>query len=237
MLFLFFIFLLFLIVRRSGLYYWLIYNQTSYFTGTQKSFTEMWNDKGSRGEFLLYMSLRRFEQTGAKFVFNCYVPTKPGKTSEIDLVMIHATGIYVFENKNLDGWLFGTETQKYWTQTLPQGRGYRAHTERFYNPILQNNTHIACLKKYLIQNHTIESIIVFSNQCVLKSISPCITDDYSIFYRNQVFKGISKLINTNKIIFDSLKVQEMYNLLLPLSMRNDFEKNTHIYNIQQRYRQ
>ena len=74
------------------------------------------------------------------------MPKENGETSEIDVLMIHNKGIFVFERKNFSGWIFGNEIQRMWTQTLPKGRG-RSHKESFFNPIMQNRTHIKTLIK------------------------------------------------------------------------------------------
>ena len=95
---------------------------------------------GNYGEYLTYKKLRKQEEQGARFLFNCYLPAKKDETSEVDVIMIADSGIYVFESKNYSGWIFGSEQSKSWTQTLPNGK--KARKERFYKPIMQNKTHI-----------------------------------------------------------------------------------------------
>lgn len=51
-------------------------------------------------------------------------------------------GIYAVESKNYNGWIFGSEKSKSWTQIFQAGK-----KERFYDPIWQNTTHV----KYLMQ--------------------------------------------------------------------------------------
>jgi hypothetical protein len=82
-------------------------------------------EKGKSGEYLVYKVLQNYEKDGAKFLFNCYLPKNNNNdTTEIDVIMIHNSGIYVFESKNYSGWIFGSEHQQKWTQTLP-GRTVR----------------------------------------------------------------------------------------------------------------
>ena len=40
-----------------------------------------------------------------KFLFNLYVPRDNGKTSEIDVIMLHPKGLFVIESKNCSGWI------------------------------------------------------------------------------------------------------------------------------------
>ena len=86
-------------------------------------------------------------------------------------MLLHDSGLYVFESKNYSGCIFGTETQKNWTQTLPMGKG-KSKKNHFFNPIIQNKGHIKWLKTYLQSNNfPIFSCIVFSDRCTLKNIN------------------------------------------------------------------
>lgn len=40
---------------------------------------------------------------------NCYIPNRSGDKTEIDMIMLCQKGIYVIENKNYSGWIFGNE--------------------------------------------------------------------------------------------------------------------------------
>lgn len=89
--------------------------------------------------------------------------------SQIDLVVAHKVGIIVFEVKDYSGWLLGNGRQSQWTQVLAYGK----EKYRFYNPIMQNNKHIADLRKQIPQfeNVPFYSVIVFYGDCELKDIS------------------------------------------------------------------
>ena len=100
-------------------------------------------DKGSYGEFLTFSYLEELKMF-KKLLVNIYVPKEDGLTTEIDLIMLSPTGIYVFESKNYSGWIFGNEKSRYWTQTLESKQ-----KNKFYNPIWQNKGHITALKKLL----------------------------------------------------------------------------------------
>lgn len=95
-----------------------------------------------------YRNLRRYEKEGTRFLFNLYIPKGENGTTEIDMLMLSAKGLFVFESKNYSGWIFGSERQPEWYQTLPHGRG-RSRKEAFYNPIMQNHTHIRHLQELL----------------------------------------------------------------------------------------
>lgn len=104
---------------------------------------EAMTDPGRNGEYLIYRSLKALGDQH-KLLTNIYLPKEDGATTEINLIMISASGIYVFESKNYSGWIFGDENTKFWTQALKGGKNFR-----FYNPIWQNKRHISVLQKHL----------------------------------------------------------------------------------------
>lgn len=80
-----------------------------------------------------------------------------GKSSQIDHLVINRTGIFVIETKNYSGRIYGQEDQREWTQVLQYGKV----KNKFYNPIMQNKTHIYALSKVIGRSDCFVSIIVF----------------------------------------------------------------------------
>ena len=146
------------------------YEKTEYYQQTQNPYSSVLLNKGRLGEFYTYKYLKSV--AGYKrYLFNLYVPKSNGETTELDVVLLHESGIYVFESKNYSGWIFGTESQQYWTQTLPTGRG-RSQKNQFYNPILQNKGHLKWLQAFIAdQTLPFYSYIVFSDRCTLKNVT------------------------------------------------------------------
>lgn len=74
-------------------------------------------DKGSYGEFLTFSYLEELKMF-KKLLVNIYVPKEDGLTTEIDLIMLSPTGIYVFESKNYSGWILEMKSRgtgpKHW---------------------------------------------------------------------------------------------------------------------------
>ena len=93
--------------------------------GEQPGFIKtLLNDEnaGQFGEFSTEYALTNHNLPGELVVLkNVYVPYQ-GRTSEIDLLMIHEKGIFVFESKNYSGWIFGSADQLNWTQSLQNGK-------------------------------------------------------------------------------------------------------------------
>lgn len=98
-----------------------------------------------------------------------YLKKNNGKYSQSDVIAITNVGIIVFEVKDYSGWIFGSGHQQQWTQVLNYGK----EKYRFYNPVLQNNTHIEEWKKKYkeFQNIPFFSVIIFYGDCELKKIS------------------------------------------------------------------
>ena len=97
---------------------------------------------------------------------NCYVPNRSGDKIEIDMIMLCQKGIYVIENKNYSGWIFGDEKSKNWCEIL-KGKKYF-----FYNPIKQNKSHIKNLEKQLqVGDGKYVSLITFNANANLKKVS------------------------------------------------------------------
>ena len=96
-----------------------------------------------------------------------YITRNDGKFSQIDLVVATRVGIIVFEVKDFSGWIYGRGNQTKWTQVL----AYGSEKHRFYNPIMQNNTHIKQLRQKLKENVPFYSVIVFYGDSELQDIS------------------------------------------------------------------
>lgn len=96
-----------------------------------------------------------------------YITRNDGKFSQIDLVVATKVGIIVFEVKDFSGWIYGKGNQTNWTQVLAYGN----KKYRFYNPIMQNNTHIKQLRLKIKENVPFYSVVVFYGDSKLQDIS------------------------------------------------------------------
>ena len=129
--------------------------------------------KGIKGERQVVRVTKHYYRDSDKILYNPCLPWNNGATAEIDELVISKSGIYVFEVKNYNGWIFGNQRDECWTQVLPKGYSGKSEKNRFLNPIIQNDYHIRCLKNIIgkYNNIPIHSIIVFSDNCAFKSIA------------------------------------------------------------------
>ena len=135
---------------------------------------QLWDERGKGyfGEFLLFCQLYEKLPGNCKILMNLELPVSNNKTTEIDLLLIHETGLYVFEIKHYKGTIYGKDTDRTWTQYF---RTEKNNT--FINPIEQNRYHISAINK-MYPDFPIHSIIVFtSDDCNLKVTNTDTTTD------------------------------------------------------------
>ncbi len=205
------------------------YKEGTYYQITKNSYFSVKYDKGKHTEYLTWKSLRHLENNGSKFLFNVFIPTKNNGTTEIDVLLICSKGLFVFECKNYSGWIFSHEAQNNWTQTLPQGRG-RYHKEYFYNPIMQNASHIKHLKSLIGKNVPMRSIIVFSDRCVLKDIR-IKSNNVSVINHYKIASIVAQICNQIKAdIYTETEINDIYNKLYPYTQIDSATKELHIEN-------
>ena len=223
--------ILFTIIAAFYYYTVLNYKKTTYFKITGIPYLKMLFDSGRYGEYLTYIYIREYEQNGAKFLFNVYLPRENNETTEIDVLMIYKSGLYVFESKNYSGWIFGDEKNKNWTQTLPSGR--KSHKEHFFNPIMQNKLHIKWLLNALESDIPTHSIIVFSERCTLKSINN-VSSNIKVIKRGDVKSTVDQIDLSTGEILTNETIDEIYNKLYNSSQVDENTKEKHIENIKHR---
>lgn len=212
------------------------YKSSAYYQITKIPYHSIGRDLGRYGEYLTYKYLKSFEKQGAKFLFNVYIPKGNGETSEIDVLMLSKKGIFVLESKNYSGWIFGDESHKNWYQTLRTKKG-NIHKESFYNPIMQNQTHIKHLNAFLGKQLLTHSIIVFSERCTLKDIIVS-SNNIHVIKRNQLASLVSNIYKeTTTDVLTETDITNLYHILYPCTQVNDTAKQQHIADIERKLAQ
>lgn len=142
---------------------------------------------GAYGEMLIYNELKKIKN--GKVLNNVYLYDANGNSTEIDLMFIHPTGIYVIESKNLSGLINGADKYPQWLQK------YKRKVYKFANPIMQNEKHIKYINEIL--NHEYDehtyNIVVLSDRCSIGNI------DYNhekarVLKRENLLKVINRII-------------------------------------------
>jgi hypothetical protein len=184
---------------------WKIYGSTEQLVNLQIQIIVLSILKGWFGEkqtqFGMWMKL------GDEYIrfHDVIVPTQNG-TTQIDHLLLSSFGIFVIETKNINGWIFGNEKSKQWTQSL-YGKKYK-----FQNPLHQNYRHTTALASYLNTDHdNIHSVVFFiGDNTELKTDLPnnVMTHGLSAYiksFQNNVFSTSELNLFEQKI----LKLQEL----------------------------
>lgn len=226
-------YLLLIIVSFMALcYFWnhYKYKKSAYFKESGNTFLKTFHSKGNWGEYELFTMLEKLKGN-RKIMSNLYIPLKDDSCTEVDLLMIHETGIYVFEVKNYSGWIFGNEKNKMWTQTLPNGDKHQ-----FYNPIWQNKGHISAINCFLNKQYTnqLYSYIMFGERCELKKIT-VVSNDVVVTQKNNLIKALKKKMKYAPQCFTQKEIQEIYQTLKPKTRVDNATKQKHIQKIKRKH--
>ncbi len=126
-------------------------------------------DRGTWSERNLISKLLDYGISPKAIFHDLYVKNGKYGFSQVDIVVATKVGLIVFEVKDYSGWIFGKGKQNQWMQVLNYGND----KYRFYNPVLQNESHIKVLQKQSKQfeNLPMYSVVVFDGRCELRDIS------------------------------------------------------------------
>lgn len=158
---------------------------------------------------------------------NVYIPTSDGKTSEIDLLVVSKKGLLVFECKNYGGNIYGDAKRPKWIQYLGRKKSY------FYNPLMQNRTHVRHLKKYLEEFGDLPAIsmvvTITRGNWKVKNLAP---DDY-VLGVNCHLKDILSSLPDSELMAQSFAA--ILAKMRPLARPSDEVRQKHIEDINDRY--
>ena len=159
-----------------------------------------------------------------KNVYLCFhdviVPAVNG-TTQVDHILVSPFGIFVIETKNMKGWIFGSEQQSKWTQSL-YGRKYS-----FQNPLRQNFRHTKCLSQYLrIDKSHFHSVVFFIGECTFKTPMP----------ENVLNSGLSTHIKSyHRVILSNQEIGRITQEIQSLKNDPSLTKREHLASLKERH--
>ena len=165
--------------------------------------TRLKEAKKNAGEQLVIKSIKdNFKFENYHLINNITIPTSDGGTTQIDHLLVSEYGVFVIETKDYSGWIFGSKTNRKWTQSFPYSKF------QFQNPLHQNNKHISELHKQFdfLPKDTFKSIVVFTDRCELKSKMPNNVVQLSGL-ENYIRTFNTELISVNRVYFIVGKVE------------------------------
>ena len=209
------------------------YGKTEYAKVTHRPLLQLIFDKGAYGEYLIYRHLDKKFEGDKKWLFNAYLPRSEKRTTEIDVMLFHSSGIYVFESKNYKGWIFGTETRRIWTQCIKPSEHTRTRKYHFLNPIMQNKLHLSAFSALLSDEQKaipVHSVILFGNRCNLKKIDLS-SGRHTVVRLKDLPETVQSMIETTPNA-DMTAVNAVYELLYPMTQVSEDVKQKHIADIE-----
>lgn len=180
---------------------------------------------GKRSENSVARWLRSYVSTYGGEVFNNVIlEYAPGRSIEIDHIVITEGGFFVIETKSQKGTITGTEEDDRWHQE----KKYYQEDKDFYNPVKQNNSHIYHLRGLFKNNPPkMTSIIIFTEA----DISYVYSD--KVFNDENAIRKIHEITENNKHGEDYLRrcTSQMQQIIAEHSI----SKEKHIENIRNNY--
>ncbi len=144
-------------------------------------------------------------------VFQNYVITLDGKSSEIDFIVVGENGIFVIEAKNRNGTIEGNYKKDRWIQHKVGYKG-GSYSAEFYSPVKQVSTHIFRLAGFLRQNGIktyINGAVFFASEETILNVSGE-PDKIPVFTRE---KDLLRFIKKNENKLSTEIIEQICNLL------------------------
>lgn len=177
--------------------------------------------KGWYGEkktsFYLWLSLNKEKYPR----FHDLIISSIDGTTQIDHVVVSEFGIFIIETKFLQGWIFGSEKQKYWTQSI-FGNNYK-----FQNPLRQIYRQKKVLARFLdVKEKTINTIVFFNGSSTFKTYTP----------DNVIEYGLGRYIKSFKSpVFQKEKVNEIAKALGEQKRNSKLKLKDHLNSLEERH--
>ena len=186
---------------------------------------------GNYGEKLVVRELKLLRLFGRKgrILRNVYIPKPKEETAELDVIYITQKGIFIVESKNYSGWIFGNENDKYWTAMLENRQ-----KNSFYNPILQNASHLKWTRAFVGEDVPLFSIVAFSERCELKKVTVT-SKDVRVVKRDRLYATIRSIWKEVPDALAPERVDELYDELYPLTKVDKEFKRAHVETIRRKY--
>ena len=178
------------------------------------------NHKGKVGEAKVDSKLNPllFGKVEHRQINNLILIDDMGKSHQIDHIEIRQNGIFCIETKNYKGWIFGSENQDKWTQTL-----YNGEKHQFVNPLKQNKSHIYHMSQVLEKKYRINSVVVMvqNNADKVDCSNVVNLDDLKSYLKNY----------NDGTCYSIEEMDSIYNKLL--SANNQMKNKEHVQSIRQ----
>lgn len=184
-------------------------------------------DEGSWGERCIAKLLQN-RMAGASVFQNVYVPIN-GRTTELDIVMVDRSGVYVFESKAFGGKIYGQPDHMNWVQYIGNQKN------SFYNPVKQNENHCRYLSQALqIPREAIFSFVVFENRADLSKVFPLADSSFIVCNRERLLQALKDVLSARPPLLSKEQLQFIRPKLEGWANSDADVKEQHIQQVQDR---
>lgn len=183
-------------------------------------------DKGEKLEREIFDILHTNLKGYKKVLVDLLIPNGRGGSTQIDLVLLHSTGIFVIECKNYNATVSGEIEDDNWVVRYKNNKEYT-----FYNPIKQNNGHIEKVMDVVgnYKKSVYKSFIVFSKNTVLDGcrLHKVIRGSKTFVTTEDKFKKNIVGLNEAKPIMSKKDIKKVYKQLRVYSKSSKRAKKKH----------
>lgn len=205
-------------------YEFITFNTSGYKEKTNVGFLRTYFNKGNYGEFSFYRKLTRIINKENIFV-NLYLDNINTEFTEVDMIAISTNGVYVFEVKNYSGYIFGSQNDKYWTQTFHKNSKFQ-----FYNPLRQNYAHVKAVERILnVPESQIIPIITFSNKSKLRKLN--ITKETHVYHFKDALKIVKNYVKNSRNLITEEEIIEYQKTIPSFTHASEIIRKRHVEGI------
>lgn len=150
-----------------------------------------------------------------KILNNLYLPKNSiSDTTTIDSVLIHSTGIYLFENSLAEGWIYGDADGKFWSATIM--RNNKTKNSEFENPVLRCMRNEEAIRRIFEKAESLPphvfSYVVFCDKAVLKKV-PESAVERKLVLRAQLAQSLARTFNVATPVYTKKEIDGLENEL------------------------
>ncbi|WP_107840615.1 nuclease-related domain-containing protein [Metasolibacillus meyeri] len=155
----------------------------------------------------LYKLTAELKATKEKYDILFDVQLQPNE-KPVDVLIMHASGIYVVHVEQKKGWIAGREQDIEWSQLL-----HKERKETFPNPIHQAQRSVYTLRDVLptVDAEAYKAIVVFTNECSFQKIE-LHSDNVDVLKTNDLKSWIVHLHQQKKVLSPE-NIQAAYDAL------------------------
>ena len=123
--------------------------------------------------------------------------------SEVDIILIHTSGIYLFEAKRRGSRIYGSPTHSYWRAICA------SEITWFLNPVKQTMTHINQLcKKYKISPTSCHALVVFDDKSDISNVT-YVDPRYTVCNFKDLSSHLTNIANNQETPISPFILEEM----------------------------